>query len=100
MARDREAPETGYEASNAVRESGASLPQLPDEIEARCYLLIKREDLPQKKIAAQLKITQGAVSKAYARACRKIDDLVGRGLVSLDRLELELRRGVSLAART
>lgn len=78
----------------------ASLPSLPDATEAKVYILIKCEDLPQKKIADQLGMTQSAISKAYRRACSKIDDFIGRGLISPERLEAELRKGVGLAPRT
>lgn len=106
MSRSTDPVHISYEPDREITDqmldgrSNGKLPQLPDEVEARCWLLIEREDMPQEKIAAQLGMTQSGVSRAYARGKAKIEDFIARGLISLERLELELRRGVGLAPRT
>lgn len=76
-----------------------TLPALPTETEARAWILARREGKSQAEIAAEMKRSQGSISRAISRADAKIWDLVRRQLITIDRLEAELRRGLDLNPR-
>ena len=76
------------------------MPQLPDAVEARVWILTEGDGLTQKQIARRENLSQGNVSRALARATTKIATLVDGGWLTRETLERRLRKAVGLAART
>lgn len=80
--------------------SAASIPQLPDAEEAAVWILSEGEGRPQHEIATKLRVSQGTVSRALARATAKIASLVEGGWITRDALDRQLRKVVGIAPRT
>lgn len=76
------------------------MPELPDELEALCWILYRGEGWTQAAIADELGVGQPRVSRMLGRAERKADALLRIGITTREQLEQGIRRLVGLAPRS